>query len=162
LRHAENPVPLFPDGTKARRSSKAELTLTAAVLDLEQRGLLQYDHQMKRYDLHPVIRHITKRKINQPDRDRYGRRVVDYFSQQEHSPYAQAQTIEDVEIGLLIVEVLLQIDQPIEAMDAYRGDLAHALAFNLEAGAEILSLLHPLFGPDWAAPLRGGSEATPC
>jgi hypothetical protein len=154
----EEPVPLIPECAKAWRSPQADPALTAAVLDLEQRGLLQHDHHVKRYDLHPVIRRITREEICQTDLDQYGRQVVDYFSRKEHSPYMQAETIEDVETGLLIVEVLLQIDQPIEAMEVYRGDLAHALAFNLEAGAEILSVLQPLFTPDWTASSRDLSD----
>ena len=39
-----------------------------------------------------------------------------------------------------------------EALRAYRGGLADALFFNLEAYAEALSLLHPFFVGGWASP----------
>ncbi|HXB71217.1 MAG TPA: DUF4062 domain-containing protein [Candidatus Acidoferrales bacterium] len=133
-----------PEFLAARRE------LTTTVWDLERRGLLQYDSQTKRYDLHPVVRGIAAGGIRPEERDGFGQRVVDHFSALPHSPYKEAETLEDIRDGLLIVRTLLKMGRYQQAFDAYRGDLSYALLFNLEANAEVLSLLRPYFPGGWA------------
>jgi hypothetical protein len=125
--------------------------LSDTVKDLEQRGLLQYDGRARRHDLHPVVRGVAASGLAAADKERYGQRVVDHFSSQPHSPYEQAKTLEDVAPGLHVVRTLLKLGRFQEAADAYRGDLANALLFNLEAHAETLALLRPFFPVDWGA-----------
>ncbi len=129
--------------------------LTQAVHELERRGLLQYDHQSKRYDLHPVVRGVAVGGLKQPEIQRYGQRVVDYFSRQAHRPYAQAETLDDLKPGLHIVRTLLKMGRLREANNAYQGDLAQALKFNVEADAECLSLMRPFFPNGWSVPPDG-------
>ncbi len=124
--------------------------LQETVRDLEQRGLLQYDPQSKRHDLHPVVRGIAAGGLEQEEMESYGQRVVDHFSQRAHSPYDEAETLEDVRDGLHIVRTLLQMGRHQQAYDAYSNDLHIALLFNLEAPAETLSLLQPFFPHGWA------------
>src|ERR1035437_2908841 len=118
--------------------------------DLERRGLLQYDGQTRRYNLHPVVRGIAAGGLQPEEKESYGQRVVDHFSAQSHRPYHEAETLEDVRDGLLIVRTLLKMGRYQQAYDAYRGALANALFANLEAHAEILSLLRPFFPQGWA------------
>jgi hypothetical protein len=125
--------------------------LANTVHDLERRGLLQYDHHTKRYDLHPVVRSIAAGGLQPGEKDGYGQRVVDHFSAQPHRPYEEAEALEDVRDGLHIVRTLLKMGHYQEAYDAYRGDLSNSLSFNLEADAEVLSLLRPFFLEGWPA-----------
>lgn len=145
----------YEQAVKARAQSPEFLAapqeLAKTVRDLERRGLLQYDGQTKRYDLHPVVRGIAAGGLRTEERDRYGQRVVDHFFQKAHSPYDEAETLEDVRDGFQIVRTLLKMGRHQQACDAYRGDLARALLFNLEAYAEGLSLLRPFFPQGWAA-----------
>ncbi|HEX6183377.1 MAG TPA: DUF4062 domain-containing protein [Pyrinomonadaceae bacterium] len=131
------------------RSAPTELVKT--VHDLESRGFLQYDHQTKRYDLHPVVRGVAAGKLRQEEKELYGQRVIDHFSRQTHNPYEEAETLEDVRHGLNIVRTLLQMGRYGPAYDAYMGGLSSALHFNLDANAEILSLLRPFFPQGWTA-----------
>ena len=130
------------------RAAPKELSKT--VHDLERRGLLQYDALAKRYDLHPVVRGIAAGGLRQEEKERYGQRVVDHFSQRAHNPYEQAETLDDLRDGIQIVRTLLQMGRYAEASDAYFDDLSNALSFNLEAYAEELSLLRPFFPQGWA------------
>jgi hypothetical protein len=129
------------------RAAPGELAKT--VRDLERRGLLQYDGRTKRYDLHPVVRGVAAGGLRTEERERYGRRVVDHFSQQTHNPYEEAETLEDVRIGLNLVRTLIKIGHFEQAADAYQGELSHALLFILEAYSEALSLLRPFFSTGW-------------
>jgi len=135
-----------------RQSSEflaAPRNLASTVHDLERRGLLQYDHQTRRYDLHPVVRGIAVGKLRPEERQGYGQRVVDHFSERAHNPYREAQTLEDLYDGLRIVRMLLKMGRYQQAYDAYNGDLAIALFFNAEAYAEVLSLLRAFFPERW-------------
>jgi len=144
----------YEQALKARLHSPEFLAapqeLVKTVRDLEHRGLLQYDANARRYDLHPVVRGIAAGCLRQEEKDHYGQRVVDHLSQQAHSPYEQAETLEDLRDGLHVVRTLLQMGRHQQACDAYRGDLAVALFANLEAYAETLSLLRPFFPQGWA------------
>ena len=122
------------------------------VRELERRGLLQYDHQTKRYDLHPVVRGVAAGRLKPEEKDRFGQRVVDHFSAQPRGPYDDAETVEDVRSGLNVVRTLIEMGRYREACAAYAGALNNALLFNLDARSEVLSLLRPLFAGGWNKP----------
>ncbi len=117
--------------------------------DLEKRGLLQYDARAGHYDLHPVVRGVATGGLVAEEKNALGQRVVDHFSTRPHNPYAHAETLEDVRDGLHVARTLLQMGRFQEAGNACRGDLADALLFNLEAYAEMVSLLRPFFRAGW-------------
>lgn len=119
------------------------------IRDLEHRGLLQYDSRARRYDLHPIVRGVAAGGMKAEDKEGYGQRVVDHYSSQPHNPYEQARTMEDVENGLNVVRTLLKLGRYQQAAEAYSGDFANALLFNLEAHVETLSLLRPFFPSTW-------------
>lgn len=150
LQHWEEYEQALKTRLKCPKFLAAPQKLQETVRDLESRGLLQYDPQTKRHDLHPVVRGIAAGGLRQDEKERYGQRVVDHFSQQAHSPYEEAETLEDVRDGLHVVRTLLQMGRHQQACNVYHGDLARALLFNLEAHAEILSLLRPFFPQGWA------------
>jgi hypothetical protein len=149
----------YEQAVKARLQSPDFLSalrkLNETIHDLEHRGLLQYDGQTKRYDLHPVVRGIAAGELQPEETDDYGRRVVDHFSTRSHNPYDQAETLDDLRDGLHIVRTLLKMGRYGQAYDAFQGDLSTALLANLEANAEVLSLLRPFFPHGWASPPTG-------
>lgn len=140
----------------------ARQELAKTVRDLERRGLLQYDAQSRRYDLHPVVRGIAAGGLREEEKGRYGQRIVDYFSQQTHNPYEDAETLDDVRNGVHIVRILLQIGRKRNAWANYYPDLGNALFYNLEADAEILSLLRPFCPHGWATLPTDLSETSGC
>jgi tetratricopeptide (TPR) repeat protein len=144
---AFNPhIPCEPNEEKLREASGK---LPETVKDLEQRGLLQFDGHTRRYDLHPVVRGVAAGTMKTEETTRCGQHVIDHFSSLPHQPYEQAQTIEDVATALQVVRTLLKLGRFQDAADAYSGGLSDALLFNLEAYAETLSLLRPLFPSGW-------------
>ena len=120
--------------------------------DLEQRGLLQYERQADRWDLHPVVRAVAFSRLRDQDREHLGQQIIDHFSQRPHNPYEQAETLDDLRDGITIVKTLFQMGRKQEAWDALRGGLIDALHFNVEAYPESLSLLQPFFPHGWSAP----------
>lgn len=128
--------------------------LRATVANLERRGLLQYDHQKRHWDLHPVVRGVAAGGLGQGEKERLGQRAVDWFSQQSDGPYDQAQTLDDLRQGLRLVHTFTQMGRYRQAFDTYFGALGNALFFNLEAHNETLALLRPFFPPGWERPLE--------
>ena len=144
---------------KEREESAAFLTapllLRETVRDLERRGLLQYDRQSQRHDLHPVVRSVVAGRLRPEDSERYGQQVVDHFSQQIPNSYEGVETIEELSAGLHLVRTLLHMRQYGQACDIFSGGLNQALRYNLEAIEEILSLLHPFFPQGWTTLPQG-------
>lgn len=128
---------------------QAPRRLEETVRDLESRGLLQYDSASRRYDLHPVVRGVAVSRLAKDEKERHGARVIDLFSQKAHDPYKDAESVDDVRIGLRLMQTMLQIGRYRDAYAAYNGDLSNALFFNLEAFAEVLAMLQPFFPDGW-------------
>lgn len=156
----------YERAVKARLESPeykaAPKRLQETVKDLEKRGLLQYDHQSKRYDLHPVVRGVAGGGLPDGEKQAYGQRVVDYFNAKPHSPYDEAETLDDVAAGVQVMRTLMQMGKMREAAEMYRPDLVMAMTYNLEAHAEILALLRPFFTNGWGTlpeGLRGELDA---
>ncbi|MDX1999881.1 MAG: SIR2 family protein, partial [Thermoanaerobaculia bacterium] len=124
--------------------------LGETVQELEQRGLLLFDRTAQRYDLHPVVRGVAAGGLQGEERERLGQRVVDHFSSVTHSPWEQAQTLEDLAPGLHVVRTLVKLGRWEEAGEAYRGDLSTSLLSALEDHSEVLALLRPFFPEGWS------------
>jgi tetratricopeptide (TPR) repeat protein len=157
-RHVE-----YQGALTAWRSSPAVVAaprrLAATVADLERRRLLQYDPQAGRDDLHPVVRAVAARSLRATELDRLGTRVVDHFSTRPHPPYEDAETLDDLRDGVTVVRALQRLGRWAEAAESYRGPLARALYFNLDADRDMISLLRPFFPAGWAAPVDGPDES---
>jgi hypothetical protein len=139
------------DGTALSElnSDFSSAELAAVVNDLKGRGLLQYETHRRMYDLHPVVRSVAAGQLGAEEKDTWGQPAVDHFSARPHRPYDDAETLDDVLDSLHVVRTLLKIGRYQQAYDAYRGGLARALLFNLEAHAEVLSVLRPFFPRGW-------------
>ena len=142
------------DGGSDESFRNAEQALIRTVREIESRGLLQYDAQARRYDLHPVVRGVVAGSLVQEERELFGQTVVDHFSSRdERTLYESAQTLEDVSHGLQLVRALLQMGRFDQAAQAFVGDLSQSLRFNLEAFAEVQSLLRPFFPQGFSSPI---------
>lgn len=121
------------------------------IKDLERRGLLQYDSMSRRFDLHPVVRGIAAGGLKNEEKDHYGQRVVDYFSQRSQSPYDQAENLEDFDNARQIVKAMFQMGRTQQAREFIQeGNFLQTLNAKFEAHAEILSIIRPFFAGDWS------------
>jgi hypothetical protein len=142
------------DLAPAKREEEVRLKapeLALIVKDLERRGLLQYDANSKRYDLHPVVRGISAGGLKNEEKDRYGQRVVDHFSQQAQDPYNQAESLDEFGNARHIVKVLLQMGKKAEAHKFIRKNWTFIQTLNsrFEAHNEILTVIRPFFSDGW-------------
>jgi hypothetical protein len=128
---------------------EAPRKMTESIIDLERRGLLQYDSQTRTYDIHPVVRSIVADNINAEDKGLYSQRVVDYFLQQPNVYDRDVKTIAELSLGICAVKLLLQLGHYGQAHNIYRNRLSKGLSQNLEADDTILGLLKPFFPTKW-------------
>jgi tetratricopeptide (TPR) repeat protein len=118
--------------------------LISALQELERRGLLQWDRQKNRYDLHPVVRGYAFDVLEKPERRDIGNQIVDYF-ESKPSDYAKLGTLADAQQSITIMRALVQADRLDDAGRFFLGDFSHALLFSLEEYHEVLALLKPMF-----------------
>ncbi|MBL7731705.1 MAG: metallophosphoesterase, partial [Chitinophagaceae bacterium] len=123
--------------------------LKQSVKNLELRGLLQYDNQSLRYDLHPVVRAVAGGALSSNETTILGQQVVDFFSARPHNPYENATTIEELSDGLHIMRTYLRMGQLKNAISVYRDNLGQALLFNVEDHRMSLSILQSFFPEGW-------------
>ncbi|MGM3309601.1 DUF4062 domain-containing protein [Anabaena sp. WFMT] len=129
--------------------NQAQFDLEATVTDLEERGLLLFDRQNGLYDLHPVVRSVVVGGLGIVERERFGGRVIDYFSAAAATPLNEAETLDDVQSALNIVHTYLAMDKLEDAWKFFDSGLGEALWLNLEAYERMLAILRPLFADNW-------------
>jgi tetratricopeptide (TPR) repeat protein len=143
-----------PDRAKDSDNSEEEDTeqpstalplLVSALQELERRGLLQWDRQKNRYDLHPVVRGYAFDLLEQPERTDISNRIVDHFESKIPDRYLDLKTLGDVQQSITIMRALIQADRLDDAAEFYESDFSNALMFSIEEYHEILALVKPLF-----------------
>ena len=139
-------VKAWRDSAAVREAPKK---LGETLQDLERRGLVQYDGRTRRYDLHPVVRGVAAGGIKDEDKERYGQRVVDYFSAQAHRPFDEVESIDELEGSLHLIRTLLKIGKPQKALEVYGNGVSQALSFNLGLDKETLAILRAYFPNGW-------------
>lgn len=133
----------------SKTAREAMKRLPETVQDLERRGLLQYDARKRRYDLHPVVRGMAAGGMKVQERERYGQRVLDFFSSVAHNPYDAAKTLEDLRTGLDLVQTLLLLGRLQQAADSYVGILCTPL-LRMEHDEEVIAVTRPFFQNGWS------------
>jgi tetratricopeptide (TPR) repeat protein len=123
----------------------------AALHDLEERGLLQWDRISNTYDLHPVVRAVAFERLEAGDRAHTYDAIRDHFAALPPEPVEEATELSQVRNSLEIVRALLGAGRIEEAMGFYRGDLATSLLFSIGAHHTVVELWEPL--------VRGHSQA---
>ncbi|MEU8393038.1 hypothetical protein [Micromonospora sp. NPDC048842] len=132
---SDSPVPM----SKPQSST----TLATTVTDLERRGLLQYERNARRWDLHPVVRATARARLLPGERDRIGQQIIDHFSQQSSNTYEHAASLDDLRDALTVARTTVQIEQFNNAAELI-CDLAETMAFRLEAYPELVALTRPI------------------
>lgn len=128
---------------------QAAQRLSVTVLNLEKRGLLQYDADGHRYDLHPVVRGVASSRMSGEEHANSGSRVIDYCRAASPDNWDHAQDLQDMALGRQLVATLTRIGRFDEAMEVYRGNFSNTLFYRLEKDAEMLSLVRDFFPLGW-------------
>ncbi|MEM7044186.1 MAG: DUF4062 domain-containing protein [Pseudomonadota bacterium] len=137
------------DDPAAPTRKTAARNLNKTIQDLERRGLLQYEHTERRYDLHPVVRGVASGRMGNNEKQARGELVVSYFTSQSLGTWDDADSREDLAPGLQLVTTLMELGRFQEAVSTFSNGLVDTLIFNFQANVEVLALLRPLFPEGW-------------
>lgn len=127
-----------------KANESPEALLHAALSELEDRGLIQWDREHNTYDMHPLVRSYISTQVNDAERQTAYTRIGNHFS---HVPPKQEKEVLDVSALHGIIEhydALIGSSQFDEAFSLYRRRLLQTLRFHLEAYPTIVELLEPL------------------
>ena len=127
--------------------------LNAALVDLEIRGLLQWDRQAGKVDLHPVVRGYAVASLGAEARAEAGQEVADHFASRPSPAYETVTNWLALANAMQVVQALNLAGRRQQAWHAL-GDLQRAL-LRLERNHELLALLRPMFPGGWLAPPEG-------
>lgn len=117
--------------------------------NLERRGLLQYDKNARRYDLHPVVRGVASGRMSAAATQDMGQRVVDHFNALPHIPWSQASTLEDLEDGIQVVRTYIRMHKYVDAITSLSNGLIDALIYSIGNGRYCQAMLEPFFPNGW-------------
>ena len=116
--------------------------------NLENRGLLQWDREGNRYEMHPVVRGHAAEIIEENDRTQTFLKVRDHFASLPPDDLAKATELVHVAHSLEIYRCLVGAGKLDEAASFYSGKLSSALLIHVGAFPIVLELLEPLFRND--------------
>ncbi len=133
---------------------EAVTAFDAALDELENRGLLQWDRDSNRYEMHPVVCGYAAELLEESDRTATILKVRDHFASLPPDDLDNATELAHVAHSLEIYRCLVGAGKLDEAASFYRGELGGTLLFHVGAYSVILALLTPLF--------RNDLQGTPC
>jgi tetratricopeptide (TPR) repeat protein len=130
--------------SRREEMARAELPHLIEVLHLvEERGLLLWDHEVHRFDLHPVIRGVAHTLLERDKRAELFRRVRDYY---EAQPIEKpAKSLSDLQPLIEVYNTLIASGQINAAADYYRINFGKASLANLATSYQVIELLRGLF-----------------
>jgi len=123
----------------------SENELKAAIRELMDRGLLLFDRQRERYDLHPIVRRYAYDRLT--DKAGVHTRLCDYFAAVPMPDADKVQTVEDFAPLIELYHHMVGARQPDEACDLFYARLDKALYYRFGAYRVRIELLRGLF-PD--------------
>jgi tetratricopeptide (TPR) repeat protein len=123
---------------------KGVATFRAALRDLEDRGLLQWDRLANAYDLHPVIRAYAFERLEERDRTPTYNAIRDHFAGLPPENVEAATDLAHVKNSVEIMRALMGAGRFAEAMKFYREELSNCLLYSLGAYHTVVELLTPV------------------
>jgi hypothetical protein len=124
--------------------------LHQALTTLEERGLLQWNREINRYDMHPVVRAYAYGKLE--DKAATYAQVKSYFEALPEENEEQVQDVADLRRTLELYYALLNGGQPKSALELFDNRIEDILLFGLGGYTTLVELLSPLFANGFDQP----------
>lgn len=134
---------------RKRALFETEAGLDAVLNSLEERGLVGWDRNANRYDLHPIVRGVTWSRLGEDDRRGVYSALQGHFAAvpDKYSDYKQVERFEDLTPAVELYQALIGLGRYEDAYDVFRDRLDNATHYRLSASRQRIELLEPLF-PD--------------
>ncbi|MFC2046216.1 restriction endonuclease [Chloroflexota bacterium] len=129
---------------------KRELGL--AFQELMNRGLLYFDEEGLRYDLHPIVRRYAYQHL--VDKENVHSQLMDYLAAAPAPDAFQVETVDELNPVIELYHHTVRAGRYEDALDLYRERLADPLYYRLGAYQIEIDLLRALFDGDDPSALR--------
>jgi tetratricopeptide (TPR) repeat protein len=116
----------------------------AALNDLAERGLLQWDRSVNTYDLHPVVRAYSFERLDARGRSSTFDAIHDHFAHRPQDNYDEATELHHLRNSIEMMRALIGAGRNEAAARFYRGSFSQALYFSVGANHAIVELVRPL------------------
>lgn len=130
--------------------------------ELEQRGLLRWDREKDRYDMHPVVRGYAFDRLGGDTKTGTFERIGEHFKAQPDDDVESAREVADFSNTIAIYRALLGADKLDQAAQFFENRLHDQLHQHIAAYYTIIELLTPLFmeGTDKPPTIQKGFSQT--
>jgi tetratricopeptide (TPR) repeat protein len=124
----------------------ADHTLDLILTELEDRGLVGWDKEANRYDLHPIVRGVVWRALDSQSQKGIYTDLRTYFDAVPRPPdYHEVESIEDLTQAIELYQCLIGLDRYQDAFNLFRDHLQNATLYRLSASRQRVELLERLF-----------------
>ncbi len=120
-------------------------TFDSALTELEERGLLQWDRDHDRYDLHPVVRGYAFDRLEEGEKRQTYDRIRGHFESLPEEDVESAKELADLKQTMSIYNALVGAGRLDEAAGFYRRRLRDVLVYQIAAYHTMVELLSTLF-----------------
>ncbi|MEN3335244.1 MAG: hypothetical protein V7641_4609 [Blastocatellia bacterium] len=125
-----------------------ENELDAALMELEDRGLLGWDKRANRYDLHPIVRGVVWAGLSKDmRRDVFTTLHAHFEAMPKIENYLQVESLEDLTPAIELYNTLIGLGRYDDAFVVFRNHISLATLYRLSASRQRVELLEMLF-PD--------------
>jgi hypothetical protein len=138
--------------------------LGLAFRELMNRGLIFFDEEGLRYDLHPIVRRYAYRHLD--DKERVHNQLRTYLASAPAPDALKINSVEDLAPDIELYHHTVRAGHYEDALDLYRERLADLLFYRLGAYQVEIDLLRALFDDEtpsvvrWAQDIGGTGEAS--
>ena len=140
---------------------RAALTsFDAALSNLENRNLLQWDRHNNTYDLHPVIRAYVFDQLDDSDKINVYERIRDHFASFPPENLEEATELSQIRHTIQMYRALVGASQLDLAADLYMKRLAEPLFLSITSYPTVVELLSPMF-PNGLQPRSNSTMVEP-
>lgn len=139
----------------------SEHDLDMALSELEDRGLLGWDRDANRYDLHPVVRGVVWGGLPEKDKKVIYQKLHAHFdSLPPIENWREVQSHSDLNAPLELFHTLMGLERYDDACEVFQKRLYRPLRYRLSDGQMLATLLEQFFpqGTDYLPPLKQLSE----
>jgi tetratricopeptide (TPR) repeat protein len=119
--------------------------LDAALTTLEGRGLLGWDRDANRYDLHPIVRGVVWTALGDVERMDLCGTLRTHFEAMPVPNYLDVQSLDDVAPAIELFNTLVRLEMYDAAFQVFQERLDEATHFRLSANRLRVELLEALF-----------------
>jgi tetratricopeptide (TPR) repeat protein len=122
--------------------------LDLILTELEDRGLVGWDKESNRYDLHPIVRGVVWQALDGQSRKGIYTDLRNYFDAVPRPPnYLKVESIEDLTPAIELYQSLIGLERYQDAFELFRDHLDYATLWRLSASRQRAELIERLF-PD--------------